>query len=198
MSSYENLSFEDFKLWKARELRVFLRDGGLKITGAKEELVALAYAACQLSVPLKPSAAEEHKVKQEQYSALLNIGGKTIPDPLTELTAKWIGEKDGICNWPPIFHLQIAEFLLTVEQSSTGLNKRLLSDYKDGKAYSYFDSKWLKEVFYHEINPTSFHCILKSKSTPSQKVNNIPHDIWLCVEKKTGTVASAYCSCFAG
>ena len=48
MSSYENLSFEDFKLWKVRELRVFLRDRGLKITGAKEELVALAYAACQL------------------------------------------------------------------------------------------------------------------------------------------------------
>ena len=46
MSSYENLSFEDFKLWKVRELRVFLRDRGLKITGAKEELVALAYAAC--------------------------------------------------------------------------------------------------------------------------------------------------------
>ena len=134
MSSYENLSFEDFKLWKVRELRVFLRDRGLKITGAKEELVALAYAACQLSVLLKPSAAEEHKVKQEQYSALLDIGGKTIPDPLTGLTAGWIGEKDGICNWPLIFHLQIAEFLLTVEQSSTGLNKCLLSDYKEGKA----------------------------------------------------------------
>ena len=76
MSSYENLSFEDFKQWKLRELRVFLRDRGLKIT-AKKELVALAYAACQISVPLKPSAAEKHKVKQEQYSALLNIGGKT-------------------------------------------------------------------------------------------------------------------------
>ena len=85
MSSYENLSFEDFKLWKVRELRVFLRDRGLKITGAKEELVALAYAACQLSVPLKPSAAEEHKVKQKQYSALLDIGGKLYQTRLQSL-----------------------------------------------------------------------------------------------------------------
>eukprot|EP00794_Sanderia_malayensis_P004122 gene4122-4676_t len=63
----------------------------------------------------------------------------------------------------------IAEFLLTADQS-IGLGKRLLSDYKEGK----------------------------SESTPSQGINNIPHKIWVAIEKKSGTVKSAYCTCFAG
>ena len=37
--------------------------------------------------------------------------------------------------------MQIAEFILTAEQGSD-LGKRLLSDYKEGKAFSYFDSQW--------------------------------------------------------
>ena len=38
---------------------------------------------------------------------------------------------------------------------------RLLSDYKAWKAYSYFDSKWLKEIIYREI----FHDLYFLKAT---------------------------------
>lgn len=34
--------------------------------------------------------------------------------------------------------------------------KRLLSDYKEGKAYSYFDSGWLQELLYHPIEGNNY------------------------------------------
>ena len=85
-------------------------------------------------------------------------------------------------SWPPISQVHIAAFLLTAEQSNVDLGKRLLNDYKEGKAYSYFDSKWLKEVHYHQITSSSKYCFIKSESTPSQSINNVPHRIWICVE----------------
>lgn len=73
------------------------------------------------------------------------------------------------------------------------LGKRLPSDYKEGKAYSYFDTKWLKV-----ISPTRDLCCLRSTSTPSPKIGNVRHKIWVCADKKTGSVKSTYCTCFAG
>ncbi|KAI8502460.1 hypothetical protein Bbelb_200480 [Branchiostoma belcheri] len=67
-----------------------------------------------------------------------------------------------------------------------------------GKAYSYFDSKWIKKVHYHAIAPDSNMCFLKTTCTPSQSIKNIHHDLWAAVEKKTGRICGAYCSCFAG
>ena len=92
--------------------------------------------------------------------------------------------------------MQIAEFILTAEQGSD-LGKRLLSDYKEGKAFSYFDSQWLKEVFYHPISDNHELCFLKSQSTSSQRIGNVKHKIWVCVKKINGTVEAAYCTCFA-
>jgi hypothetical protein len=94
-------------------------------------------------------------------------------------------------------NMDIAEYLLTNYQKAP-LTKRLLSDYKEGKAYSYFDSKWLDQVFYHPISDDSSICLVKSQSIPSQKIKNNPHQVWVAIEKKTGTIKSSYCTCFAG
>ena len=48
-------------------------------------------------------------------------------------------------------------------EQGSDLGKRLLSDYKEGKAFSYFDSQWLKEVFYHPISDTHELCFLVSR-----------------------------------
>lgn len=100
-------------------------------------------------------------------------------------------------SWPPTMDLDIAEFLLQNFQTAP-LTKRLLSDYKEGKAYSYFDSKWLDQVLYHPLDEESPVCIMKSKSTPSQKINHVPHVIWIAIEKQSGSIKSSYCTCFAG
>jgi hypothetical protein len=105
-------------------------------------------------------------VKKQEYNNLLKIGETQLPDP-SLMENGWDGEDKGMCKWPPIFQVLIAEFLLTGEQVKTDLSKRLISDYKEGKAYSYFTSNWLKEVFYHDISSSSRYCFLKSETTPS-------------------------------
>ena len=174
--SREKKTLDDFRRWKVPELKEFLQNRCLKTTGSKDELTALAFGAEQLSVPLKLTAEEEIIQKKKQYQSLLNVNGEQLPDPFTELKDNWIGEEKGVEKWPPILQLQIAEFILTAEQGSD-LGKRLLSDYKEGKAFSYFDSQWLKEVFYHPISDTRELCFLKSQSTPSQRIGNVPHKI---------------------
>ena len=90
------------------------------------------------------------------------------------------------------------EFLLNLPAEQCSLAKRMLSDYKEGKAYSYFESSWLKEVYFHPISCESAYCFLRSESTPSQNINNVAHKLWVLVEKASGHVESAYCTCFAG
>jgi len=69
-----------------------------------------------------------------------------------------------------------------------------------GKAFSYFASSesWIQEVFYHPVAADHPLCFLKSRCTPSQNVRRIQHKLWVALEKSTGSVKSAYCSCFAG
>jgi len=87
---------------------------------------------------------------------------------------------------------------LNIPADQRDLAKRMLSDYKEGKAYSYFDASWLKEINYHPIDNESLYCFLGSKSTPSQNINNIPHEVWVLLQKNSGKVEAAYCTCFAG
>ncbi len=100
-------------------------------------------------------------------------------------------------NWPPTMDLDIAAYLLKSFQTAP-LTKRLLSDYKEGKAYSYFDSKWLGQVLYNPVREDFPVCILKSTSVPSQRIGDVPHIVWVAIEKASGSVKSGYCTCFAG
>ena len=97
-------------------------------------------------MPVKLTAEEEIVQKQRQCKSLIGINGGELSDPFTELEGNWIGEEEGMEKWPPIFQIQIAEFILTADQGCD-LGKRLLSFCKEGKAFSYFDSQWLKQVF---------------------------------------------------
>ena len=67
----------------------------------------------QLSVPVKLTAEEEIVQKQRQCKSLIGINGGELSDPFTELEGNWIGEEEGMEKWPPIFQIQIAEFILT-------------------------------------------------------------------------------------
>ncbi|KAJ8030400.1 hypothetical protein HOLleu_26819 [Holothuria leucospilota] len=77
----------------------------------------------------------------------------------------------------------------------TSLKDRLLSDYKEGKAFSYFDNKWSQELFYHHISEDSPLCFIMANCLPSQNVRAIPHMSWVCLEKETGKIRNAYCTC---
>ncbi len=192
-----SVDIEYFKRWKVDRLKDYLRKRDLKVSMKKEELVALVFAAHEQGTPVVQSAEEEKREKAAAYCELRSFGDVTIPDPFFDLTCGWLGEQNGMVHWPPTMHVDIATFILAHVEDQN-LSKRLLSDYKEGKAYSYFDSAWLKEVFYHPIDDGSKYCVLRSESTPSERLHHIPHKIWVAIEKKSGTVMSAYCTCFAG
>ena len=50
----QRITLDDFSLWKIEALRSFLSCRGLSTTGNKQELVALAFAAIELNLPLVP------------------------------------------------------------------------------------------------------------------------------------------------
>ena len=196
-------SYDDFSRWGVSNLKKYLRDRGLKTSGKKIELVALAFSASQLGVTSKPSVATDNVKNSEDYASLLVTTTKDLlPDPIAELKHGWIGEQNGLSQWPPCMYFDIAQYLMSQEDLIDGaeetLKRQLMTDYKEGKAYSYFDSKWLGEIFYHPINEQNKYCFLKAQCTPSQKVHNPPHTAWVCLEKRSGTIQKAYCTCFAG
>ena len=189
-------NFNEFRLWRKAKIQEYLRDRGLPTTGNKDELVAMAFGASYFSVPLKASAKEETRQKAEQYRKRLTVEGVVLPDPLSDLNNDWVGEGKGMSLWPPCMYCDLAEYL--VDNSERDLRTRLLTDYKEGKAFSYFDSKWLKEVFYHNISSDSAYCFLKAECTPSMNIHHHPHQAWVCIKKNTGKIISGYCTCFAG
>ncbi|KAK2150081.1 hypothetical protein LSH36_424g00047 [Paralvinella palmiformis] len=51
-------------------------------------------------------------------------------------------------------------------------------------------------VYYKPID--SPHCILKADVTPSQRVNDTPHDPRIGLHEKDRIVTAAHCDCMAG
>ena len=78
------------------------------------------------------------------------------------------------------------------------LHQRVLNKYKEGKAFRLFDSGFLKEVEYNGVSVDSDCCFMKARCTHSMSINDVHHTTWVCAAKKSGEIASAYCTCVAG
>ena len=191
----EKKSLDDFKMFKVDALKDYLRARGQKVTMNRPALEALCYGCEVLDIPIQPTSDEEKKRKEAQRRALLDTPDGLQPDPFTELLTGWLEQPEGIVYWPPTMEYEIGAYLLSPE--CVDLGRRMLSDYKEGKAYSYTE-KWLGNVSYHKISDRSKYCYLRAESLPSMRINMPPHKIWVMVEKVSGAVKNAYCTCFAG
>ena len=80
-----------------------------------------------------------------------------LPDPFEDLIEGWENEEKGTANWPCVMIQDISVYLTKhdVKTKDASLTKRLLSDYKEQKAYSYFSSQWLFEMHLHNISNES-------------------------------------------
>lgn len=166
--------------------------------------MALAYACHVMKKPETETYAENIKQAFDDYQGILRLPkGTTLPDPF-KITDGWIGEgnDDGMTHWPPITIVDIVDHFREQHINSD----KLLSEYKAGKAYDYFKTEWLKEIFYKAIDEpwninypgTERYCFLKAKCTPLQRLNDTYHDVWIAVAKDTGRIACGYCNCAAG
>lgn len=187
----QHLTLEDFSSWKTENLRQYLTMRGLSKSGRRDEMIALCFSAAQLDLPIIQSKSEILEGNKTCYDALLKKAG--IPDPLLQYDG-WLDEKVALPRWPPIFLSDITSFLLL--HGDIALTNHMLKDYKVGKAYEYYTSGWLQEVFYHQV--PGDRCILRAKCSPSQRLKEDLHDIWVAVTESDGTIHAAYCSCTAG
>ena len=91
----------NFRSWKVCVLKEYCSRRGLPISGkCKDDLVALAYAAtvAKLSCVLSKNEESQCVLVAAEYQQLLAVGEAVMPDPLTELTAGWQSQEDGIKN----------------------------------------------------------------------------------------------------
>ena len=128
---------------KVDELKMYLRLRGLNVTGKKAELVARVFGAIENHVPVKKTAEEVESDLRNEYQAKLLLDSQVIPDP-NHLVSGWLSEDDGIYFWPLILYADVFNFL-TFNPSELGSTD--LNDYKNSKAYSYFNRGWLGPVF---------------------------------------------------
>ncbi len=169
-------SLTEWGFLKVPQLKSFLWERKWWTTGNKEELVALCYAAEQMDIPIAPTALEERKAKELEYSKLLYVGGVQLPDPF-QLKDWQLNAKD---KWPATMMIDITQYLLKPEHVALG--RRLLGEYKEGKAYSYMQSNFIEMPSYHSISTTSTFCFLKSRSLPSQCHSQTAHNLWVLAE----------------
>lgn len=190
-------SLDVFRRWTVANLKIFLKKRGLSLSGKKEDLVARAFAAEEQKTPVLPDAEQVFQQNKEDYNSILQThDGENLPDPLKIPTVKWVGELAGVSRWPPTMYYDIGEYILQ-HVSDRDLGRRLMSDYKEGKAFSYYKSGWLREVFYFRV-PSSKYCFLKADCVPSEKIRRVPHEVYVIIEQDTGRIEGAYCTCFAG
>ena len=180
---------------KVDELKDFLRLRGLKSSGKKEELAVRVSFATENDLPVLKTAEEVQADITKEYGRKLCMnGGNMIPDPL-KLDHGWLNEQEGITYWPVTLYMDICNFLAfhPTERASNDLY-----EYKQSKAYSYFSQGWLGQLQFTNINGSSKLCLLRGSCRPSQRINDMPHRLWICLEKQTGKVLCTHCTCMAG
>lgn len=185
------IRMEEVKTWDTDALKEYCRKRGYKVSGTRAELCARVYFLYNNNTPEVPTLKDQEVSRKLDYKKFLNTGTPT-PDP--KHLRKWLGEKEGIHKWPPVSYTDIVKFISKLGHSLSG---DALTSYKTGKAFGYFFSDWLKEVHYHAVKGTNV-CFLKSMCTPSNRLSEEPHTLWVKVEHASGTIQSAYCSCVAG
>jgi hypothetical protein len=191
--SADLITHEEVEHWSVEALKDYCRNRGYKVTWSKKELVSRVYFLYNNQVPEQQTIKQQELSRKKDYKELVSSRYPT-PDPAN--IKKWTSEKEGVKLWPPVTYIDIHWFLKN--NGSTGLSQEDLTAYKTGKAYSYFSCDWLQEIFYSAVNKTSECCFVKAKCTPSTRVNDEPHLLWIKIVKKTGEIISAYCTCVAG
>ena len=177
-------SWEDFLAMGKSNLEDFLAVRGISKSGRKIELVAKAFSAVQMNLPIVFSSEEMQKRLNSEYLARLQRYG--IVDPREIPTGQ---RNDDITKWPPITLGRVFEYILKCKDFETDYIGR----YKDERAFSYFDSGFVDQITIYESGDITFmYCNVQSSMTASN-INNL----WVAA-KRDGVVLTGWCSCMAG
>ena len=170
-SSEESVQlYDNFLQMSLGELQDYLSLRNLNISGRKRELVARAFAACEQNVPVAISDMElNKKLKAEYQTGMVNLD----IDPMCIEKDMW---KDDVTSWPPLDLGKIFAFILSKKQ----FDSDYVGKYKLCKAYSYFASGFVGTIFSYGSDE---YTILACKVTPSQRIRDEAHDVWVAIKK---------------
>ena len=190
----ETLEYDDFLHWTVSSLKDFLALRGLKQTGSKAELIARAFGAYELEVPRKFTQEQIYQKIREEYTRRLQLNSiKTDPKQLPR--EAWT---DDVQQWPKIDDGKLFSYILRVK----AVDVDYIGKYKDQKAYSYWMSGFVNTVYFAKCPVDSNIIFLQGNVCPSQRLNDDPHQVWVCVEvegkKSNCRVATSWCTCTAG
>lgn len=103
-----------------------------------------AYAAWCDNIDVDPELEQRERDVLEEYRSKLTLKDTVFDDPLV-LKDGWIGEhsKSGINSWPSLNYLDIANY---IGLKQPDFLRRMQSDYKQGKSFTYFACQFVCEI----------------------------------------------------
>ena len=165
---------------------------GLKQNGRKAELIARAFGAYKLNVPIKFTQEQIYKKIGEEYAKRLKTNYlKTNPNELPEQA--WL---DDLQKWPGIDNGKLFSYILRVKAVAV----KYIGKYKDQKAYSYWMSGFVDAVYFAKCPSDGKFTFLKGNVSPTQKLQDDPHKVWVCIEgtEKDCRIVTSWCTYTAG
>ena len=136
--------FEDFLHLTVTSLQDFLSLRGLSKSGKKDELVARAFSAYELNVPVKvPQEVISTEVKKEYQQRLSH---NNAPDPNEICPDQWI---DDVTLWPDLDWAKLFSFIL----KEKAVDSEYIGKYKDQKAFSFSESGFVGTLNTYTLLP---------------------------------------------
>ena len=179
-------TYQDFLDMGVNSLKDYLTIRGISVSNYKKvELVARAFSAAEMGLPIVMSSEDQAKLLKEDY--VKRLKDMDLPDP-NEIKDE--GKKDDISLWPTITLGNIFEYILSVRD----FNVEYVGKYKDQKAYSYFDSNFVGEILVN--NPRDKVVIIFCKVRASMSIHD-EKELWVAAQPD-GKILTAWCSCMAG
>jgi len=192
--STENI---DFTKLTCAQLRQYLREYGLPVSGSKFELVERAKGCVKLGKkPLQTLRIEDENFASERSrDRLVTPLGEKLPEVKT-----LSGWKDDITLIPDFTNCDLYNYLVLNSQRTH--DGKPIGAKRQLKAKVFYSDRHVHSVEYHEVNKTISHCYIRASvipSIPTQKENKKKdYSVWVCISKVSGNVHAAGCGCEAG
>lgn len=180
-------TYEEILEWPVSLLKSYLAVRGLNVGGRRMELVARAFAAMEMSLPIIQSETQQKETLRKQY--LLKLESNGIIDPYAVDTTNRIND---LTKWPNIDSGSIFSYILKKRE----FDADYIGKYKDQKAYSYFDSGFVGLVSTFEYKHGFIFLYANVRSSMSIHEEK---EVWIAIKSITSPiVVTAHCTCMAG
>ena len=157
---------------KVEELKNYLRDRGLNLSGNKAELSKKAFGSVKLGISKCSTSKEDDAVKEKEKRERLSLesGLIQLPSPLN-LKEGW---QAGSLYFPNTIESDVEDYLKVHGPKSMVKGSSLLT------------SKHVVDAAVHNISPNVRYCYVRGRCVPQERTNNPPYEAWVCLQKDDG------------